>query len=295
MSWKAALSAGALRGCAWLPLPLLHALGTVIGTLLWLLPNGQRRIAAINLRVCLPELDVAARRRLLRRSLIETSKTILELGPLWLWDSQRLLRLVHGVDNEDAWQAALAEGRGAIAITPHLGAWEMAGLYLSSRGPLTTLYRPNRLGAAVNESIRRGRGRLGARLVPTTPQGVRQLVRHLNAGSALGILPDQDPGADGGIYVPFFGQPTNTMVLLSRLARKRQSPVLLLYAERLARGRGYRLHFERLPAAVSQATLETSATALNAAIERAIRRHPEQYLWSYKRFKRRPPGWPPLY
>lgn len=295
MSWKTAFAVGALRGCAALPLSLLHAGGVVIGVLLWLLPNNQRRIAAINLRVCLPELGAAARRRLLRRSLIETSKTILELGPLLLWNGERALRLVQKVTNEAAWDSALAEGRGAIAITPHLGAWEMAGLYLSSHGPLTTLYRPSRLGAALDRLISAGRGRLGARLVPTTGRGVRQLLEALNNGTALGILPDQDPGPEGGIYVPFFGQPANTMVLLSRLAGKRHTPVFLLYAERLSRGRGYRLHYERLPDAVCQPDLASATAALNAAIEQAIRRRPEQYLWSYKRFKRRPPGWTPLY
>ncbi len=295
MSWKTALAIGALRGCARLPLPLLHAAGVGVGMLLWLLPNNQRRVAAINLRVCLPELSASGHRRLLRRSLIETSKTVLELGPLLLWNGQRALRLVRAVANEAAWDSALAEGRGAIAITPHLGAWEMAGLYLSSRGPLTTLYRPSRLGSALDQLISQRRGRLGARLVPTTSRGVRQLLEGLHNGTALGILPDQDPGPEGGLYVPFFGQPTNTMVLLSRLASKRHTPVFLLYAERLSRGRGYRLHYQRLPDAVSQADLETSAATLNAAIEQAIRRRPEQYLWSYKRFKRRPPGWAPLY
>lgn len=295
MSWKTAVAVGALRGCAWLPLPLLHAAGYGAGVLLWLIPNNQRRIAAVNLKVCLPELSAPARRRLLRRCLIETSKAVLEMGPLWLWNGRRTLRLVHGVENEAAWHQALQERRGAIAITPHLGSWEMAGLYLSSRTPLTILYRPSRLGDAVDRLICQGRGRLGARLVPTTSQGVRRLLRALNSGTALGILPDQDPGPNGGVYAPFFGQPANTMVLLSRLASKHCTPVFLLYAERLRRGRGYRLHFERLPDKVSQAASPEAAAALNQAIEQAIRRCPEQYLWSYKRFKRPPPDRPSLY
>ena len=295
MSYKAALAVGALRATAHLPLPLLHGIATLIGRLLWWLPNDQRRFAAINLARCLPELDTDARRRLLRRNLAETAKTLLELGPLWLWDGERVLGLIRGVDGEAGWQAALDEGRGAIAITPHLGAWEVAGLYLSSRCRLTTLYRPSRLGARADELIRTGRGRLGAQLVATDTRGVRRLLQALRDGRAVGILPDQDPGDEGGRFAPFFGHPANTMLLLSRLAMRSGAPVFLLYAERLPRGRGYRLHFQRLPGAIGREPLDDSLAALNGAVEQAIRRRPEQYLWSYRRFKRQPPGHPPFY
>ncbi|MDX1604631.1 MAG: lysophospholipid acyltransferase family protein [Candidatus Competibacterales bacterium] len=292
---RAALTAATLRLCARLPLPLLHALGTAAGWLLWLVPNRERRTAATNLRICLPELSPRTRRRLLRRSLAEAGKTLLELGPLWLWPGERVLARIRSVDNEVGWQAALAAGQGAIAITPHLGAWEVAGLYLSSRCRLTTLYRPSRLGPEVDALICHGRARLGARLVATDRQGVRELFQALRAGEALGILPDQDPGVEGGRFAPFFGQPANTMVLLSRLAARCRAPVWLLYAERLPRGRGYRLRFDPLPAIVAEGPLDESLAALNAAIETAVRRRPDQYLWSYRRFKRRPPGWPALY
>lgn len=292
---RTTLAIGVLRGCAALPLPLLHGLGTLLGWLAWLIPNSQRRIAAINLRICFPELDARSRRRLLRRSLVETGKGLLELGPLWLWPGHEVLARVRSVRGEEHWQAALTEGRGAIAITPHLGAWELAGLYLSSRCPLTILYRPSRLGGEVDRLIRDARGRLGGTLAATDQRGVRQLARALRGEQALGILPDQDPGDEGGIYAPFFGQPANTMVLVSRLSSRNNIPVLLLFAERLPRGRGYRLHFERLPATICEAPVEESVATLNAAVEQAIRRRPEQYLWSYKRFKRQPDGWPKVY
>ncbi len=292
---RTTLAISLLRGCARLPLPCLHAVGVALGWLAWLIPNPVRRITAINLQRCLPELDAHARQRLLRRSLTETGKGILELGPLWLWPGHKVLAKVRSVAGQAEWQAAVAEGRGAIAITPHLGAWEVAGLYLSSLGPLTTLYRPSRLGGEFDRLVRDARARMGAQLVATDQRGVRRLVQTLRQGHALGILPDQDPGDEGGVYVPFFGQPANTMILLSRLASKHHTPVVLLYAERLAWGRGYRLRFQRLTAAIAEAPLAESTLALNQALEQAIRCHPEQYLWSYKRFKRQPPGYAKVY
>jgi KDO2-lipid IV(A) lauroyltransferase len=287
MHWQVLIS-GLLRLTACLPLPVIHAFGAWVGWLLWLIPNTQRRIAAINLALCFPEWSAVARRRLLRRTLVETSKTMFELGPLWLWNRQRVLALVRAVEGEEALRTALADGRSAILITPHLGSWEMAGLYYSAHYPLTTLYRPDRLG--LEALSRAGRGRLGARLVATNPQGVRALLQALRENGVLGILPDQDPGRESGLFVPFFGLPTNTMTLVSRLAMKTGAAVLLTYAERLPWGQGYKIHLEPLPSVVGTGPLEVSVAAMNAAIEQAVRCLPEQYLWSYKRFKRRPPG-----
>lgn len=287
------LVTGLLRLTALFPLPVVHGFAVLIGCLLWLVPNRERQIAAANLALCFPDLERSARNRLLRRNLIETGKAMLELGPLWLWDGARILKLIRETEGEEAFRAAMAEGHGGIVVSPHLGAWEVAGLYASSCHPMTTLYRPSRVG--IDEIIRNGREKLGARTVPTDKRGVRVLFETLKEGRLLGILPDQDPGPEGGVFAPFFGRPANTMVLLSRLVMKTRVPSFLMYAERLAWGRGYRLHIEPLPAAVAEGSLEESVAAVNAAVEQAVRRFPEQYLWAYKRFKTRPPGEPRLY
>ena len=284
-----------LRTTARLPLPLLHLLGSGIGWLLWLIPNQQKHIAAVNLRLCFPQHSDSERRALLRRSLVHAAKTVLELGPLWLWSGERVLGLIREVHGEDAWCDSLAGAQGAIILTPHLGAWELTGLYISSRYPLTALYRPSRLGLAFDELVHRARERLGSRLVPTDAAGVRRLLQAIRKHEVAGILPDQSPGADGGQFAPFFGHPAHTMLLLSRLAIRCRVPVFIAYAERLPRGRGFRLHFESLPESINQEPLEHSMAVLNQAVERAIRQHPEQYLWTYKRFKPRPPGLAKVY
>ena len=293
MSRRAGLT-GLLRLTAALPLPLAHGIGATLGWLLWCIPNRLRRIAARNLSLCFPELDAAERERLLRRNLLETGKLLLELGPLWRWPGARVLGLVREpIAGEGALSAAVRQRRGAILITPHLGAWEMAGLYYSSRHPLTILYRPSRLG--IDELSRQGRGRLGGRVVATDASGVKTLVAALRKGEALGILPDQDPGGEGGVFAPFFGIAASTMTLVSRLALKTGAPVFLTWAERLPRGRGFVVHLRELPEVAGAASLEESVAALNRGVEAAIRTLPAQYLWAYKRFKTRPPGAPKLY
>ena len=289
-----ALLRGLLRLVALLPLALAQAIGAGIGWLLWRIPNGPRQVAERNLAACLPECSAAERDRLLRRNLMETGKGFMELGALWRWPGARVLALVQGVvAGEEALAAAVRAGRGAILLTPHLGSWEMAGLYYSSRHPLTILYRPSRVG--LDDISRQGRGRFGGQVVATDPGGVRALLTSLRAGQVLGILPDQDPGDERGVFAPFFGRAANTMTLAPRLALKTGAPVFLTWAERLPRGRGYVLHLRELPDVAAATSLDAAAAALNRGVEAAVRSLPTQYLWAYKRFKTRPPGAARLY
>lgn len=287
--------AGLLRVAALLPLSLAHALGALLGGLLWRIPgNSPRQIAERNLSLCFPGWSVAEREDLLRQNFRETGKLLLELGPLWLWNRRRVLALVRETaPDEEALVAAVRQKRGAILLTPHLGAWEMAGLHYSSRHPLTILYRPSRLG--LDDLSCRARGRLGGKVVATNPGGVRALLTALRDGEVLGILPDQDPGDEGGAFAPFFGIAANTMTLVSRLALKTGVPVFLTWAERLPRGRGFALRLRPLPEVTAAASLEASVAALNRGVEAAVRALPSQYLWAYKRFRTRPPGEPMPY
>lgn len=282
-----------LRLCALLPLRAVHALGAGVGWLLARVPNDARHVARINLARCYPQLDAPARRRLMEQSLMETAKTAAETGPLWHWDRERIRRLVLDTEGERELEQALAAGHGAILAAPHLGAWEMIGLHCSMRYPMTSLYRPPRIGG-LDALMTTARERFGARLVPSDTAGVRALLKAVRHGALTAILPDQEPRYGNGVFSPFFGIPAYTMTLLARLARQTGAPVFIAYAERLGRGAGYRLHFEPLTLP-DQASIEQITDALNDAVEACVRRVPQQYQWSYKRFKTRPPGEPRFY
>ena len=284
---RAHLIQAGLRLFAALPLPLNHALGAGLGWLLAVIPNDLRRTTRDNLRRCFPELGRRERRRLARRSLMETGKTITETGPLWCWPGDQALGLLREVRGREHIDAALQGGRGLILATPHLGAWELAGLWTTAHLPMTTLYRRPRV-AELDDMVRHARERLGARYVATDAAGVRALYRALGENRVVGMLPDQAPRDSGGEFAPFFGVPAYTMTFLSRLARKTGAPVLFAFCERLPRGRGYVLHFLPAPAAIHNSSLAESVAAVNQAVEQCIRALPEQYQWSYKRFKTRP-------
>ncbi|MCC6208318.1 MAG: lysophospholipid acyltransferase family protein [Gammaproteobacteria bacterium] len=283
-----------LRLCACLPLRAVHVLGAVAGWLLARVPNDSRHVAGINLARCFPGLNAADRQHLMEECLIETAKTAVETGPLWYWDRERIRRLVLSAAGEDLLEQSLATGRGAILAIPHLGAWEVVGLYCSMRYPMTSLYRPPRLGS-LDALMTTARERFGARLVPSDTAGVRALLKALRRGELLAILPDQEPRYGNGIFSPFFGIPAYTMTLLARLAQQTGAPVFITYAVRLPRGSGYRLHFHPLALPPDDASVEGITAAVNIAIEDCVRQIPQQYQWSYKRFKTRPPGEPRFY
>lgn len=277
-----------------LPLRLLHGLGWLGGWLLWLTGARPAYIARRNLAACLPELGRQPQRRLARRSLIETARTLLESFLLWQGPADRVRRLVREVRGETHLQGALQQGHGILLLVPHLGNWEMVGLYCSQHYPMTSLYREQR-SAFFDQLILDGRRRFGAELVTTTTRGVRASVKALKKGRIVGILPDQNPGAGAGVTAPFFGIRTATPVLPVRLAHQHHSPVLCAWAERLPRAAGFVIHIEPLDDAIAGADPEQAAAIMNRELERIIRRKPEQYWWSHPRFRYRPEGEEPIY
>ena len=273
-----------------LPLPVVHALGAALGWFFFAVPNKRRRTAEINLELCFPDMRAPVRRRLLQRNLIELGKSFAEVGVIWTRNEKTMHRLIRRVSGEDKVKQALARGRGLILALPHLGAWELIGMWGSMNHPMTSLYRAPPM-SQMGRLMRAARERFGAHLVATDNTGIRALYKALERGEMVAILPDQVPSARGAaVFAPFFGIPASTMVLLSRLAIKTGAPVMFGYAERLPHGRGYHLHFLPAPADVNRGSLESSAAAVNVMVEQCARAEPEQYQWVYKRFRVRPAG-----
>ncbi len=283
-----------LRLSAYLPLRLNHAIGAFSGRRALHGDRTELRTACTNIALCFPELSKSEQQQLLQQTMIELGKTFSEIGVLWFGSKEQIEKLVYEVRGEALLKAGLACGKGVILTSPHLGNWEVIGAYCSSRYPMTNLYRPPRQ-EGMDEVLRNSRERFGSKLAPTNAKGVRALYQALNNNELVGILPDQDPGENGGQFAPFFGIQTNTMTLLSRLAQKSGATVLCVWAERLPSNRGFALHFSPVADEIYSDDMQTSITALNQAVEAAIRQIPAQYQWGYKRFKTRPPGEAQLY
>jgi KDO2-lipid IV(A) lauroyltransferase len=264
------------RLLACLPLPLLQALGAVLGVLVFLASTGYRR-------KLLDNLAVAGLPRALRWSCARhAGRMVGELPWVWFRPRHSVVQRVR-CDDLAVVEAAEREGRGVLFVTPHLGAFEVTARWYATRGPITVLFKPPKQ-AALAGVLAAARNADGMQSAPTTLAGVRALIRALRRGEAVGLLPDQVPGDGEGRWVPFFGRPAWTMTLPMRLAQASGAAVVLAVGERLGAGLGWRVHLERLAEAPTPETL-------NAAMERWIRRLPAQYLWGYNRYKR-PPGVP---
>ncbi|MCB1735506.1 MAG: lysophospholipid acyltransferase family protein [Gammaproteobacteria bacterium] len=283
-----------LRLVARLPLRVVHGLGASFGWLLYVTPNNLRRVAETNLQLAFPDIADVARRQLLRATLIESGKTAMEIGVMWFRPLDRVRGLVKEIRGEAHFRELEARGKGVIALTPHLGQWELMGLITPEYMPMTSLYRPMRM-AELEGPITAARERAGNRLQPTTVQGVKEVYAALRRGEMVGILPDQDPKDEGGAFVPFFGVDAYTMTFVCRLAIRSGVGVLVGYAERLPKGKGYRLIAHAVDPAINEGPLENSLKVMNQAVEACIREAPAQYQWIYKRWKRRPDGAPKIY
>ena len=210
-------------------------------------------------------------------------RMVAELPRLWLKDTP--VKAIHGKEVVDA---AWARGKGILFLTPHLGCFELsvqgaAKQWSAEHGPITILYRPAKQ-AWLAQMMVTARNRGGIEAVPTTLSGVRQMIKALRKGQAVGLLPDQVPPHGQGEWAPFFGQPAYTMTLAARLALQTGATVVLVRCERLAAGRGYELFFEALPMALSD-QLSEAVAQINQAMEHTIRQCPTQYLWGYGRYK----------
>lgn len=269
-------------------------MGAVVGNIVGVLPTRSRARSLTNLGLCFPELSTREHKRIARKAHVSMCGMVFETGALWRWSRDKVLDLVRKVHGKEHMDAAMAQGRGVILALPHLGSWETVGLYVSANYPMTGLYRPSRVRQMDSELVA-GRTHFGAKVVPAGVFAVRTLRRALAQGDVTIMLPDTDPKSGQAVFAPFFGVPANTGILISRLAHDSGAPVLFSYAERLPWGRGYEVHFVPTDPEVSGKDKLLAATHLNRGLETIIRRLPEQYLWRYRRFKRRPDDAPSPY
>ena len=259
------------------PLAVLHPLGSVLGWLAYLLSPSYRR----HVRAHTGQAGLSRWQRW--QAVAHAGRMVAELPRLWLGAP-----LPCRIEGEACVEQAYAAGRGILYLTPHQGCFELsaqaaARRWSAERGPITVLYRPARQ-AWLAKVMETARNRPGMLAVPTTLAGVRQMIKALRRGEAVGLLPDQVPPDGQGLWAPFFGRDAYTMTLAVRLAQQTGAAVVLVRCERLPWGRGFVTHFEPLAQPLSD-QLDVAVVQINQAMEHLIRQCPEQYLWGYARYK----------
>jgi KDO2-lipid IV(A) lauroyltransferase len=254
---------------------LLHALGSALGWLVYLASPSYRRRLRTN-------LEQAGYGACLHQAIAEAGKSIIELAFVWCAPPGRVARHA-AVENWDVAQRAFDSGRGVVFLTPHLGCFEMTAQQIALHRSLTVMYRPPRK-AALKPLVEGARARQNLHLAPANLSGVRILAKCLKGGEPIGLLPDQVPQQGEGVWAPFFGRNAYTMTLPAKLAQLGKADIMLVWAERLPKGRGYVVRFVPFEGDLSGTAAEQAA-AINRAMEQLIARCPAQYFWSYNRYK----------
>jgi KDO2-lipid IV(A) lauroyltransferase len=277
----------------WLPLGLQALLGRVLGRVMYWLGGSRRRVALRNVALCLPELDAAARRALVREHFGWLARSILERSILWYASPARLRRLIR---IEGDVKLAERSPRAVMWIVPHFLAVDVAGAatQLYQQHAAFDVYAPQS-NKVLDEALLRGRSRFGTAEFFKRQDGARPIVRAIKRGSAFFNPCDMDFGLRDAAFVPFFGHPAATLLAPSRMARGLDMIVQPVVAEILPGGQGWCVRF--LPPWTDWPTDDPVADAarMNRFIEEQIRLLPAQYLWVHKRFKTRPEGAPPVY
>jgi KDO2-lipid IV(A) lauroyltransferase len=261
------------------PLWALHAIGQTVGWLAWLLSPTYRQRFSANVKTA--GLNFSQ----VRGAIGQAGSMSTELPRLWMGKSPAV---VWTEGSLACVETAYAAGRGVLFLTPHLGCFEVTAQALTASfsakfGPLTVLYRPSRK-EGLGQVMEATRARPGLETAPTTLAGVRQMIKALRVGKAVGLLPDQVPPEGMGQWTPFFGKPAYTMTLAARLALQTGAKLMVIWGERLPWGQGYRIHASELNTPEA-ADVDVLVLQINQAMERLILSRPDQYLWGYARYK----------
>lgn len=265
-----------------LPLGALRALGALAGTLLWLQRGRAYKLTMKNLRNCL-KLSHEDAHKLALDSLRDTAKTACEAGAIWRNSWDWLDAHIVAREGEDLLRAELAQGKGLLVLAPHLGNWEVVAPYLASVAPLTAMYQPS--GAeALDNLILSGRSKNNIQMAPTNRKGVSMLLKALQGGTIVGVLPDQVPEKNsGGEPALLYGRYAMTMTLIHSLINRTQCRVVSTFAQRVPGG--YKLVTLPADPMIYSADQAESLQGLNKSVEACVSLAPAQYQWEYNRYR----------
>jgi len=262
-------------------------LANAIAWVLCNFPSRMRSVTEENINRCFPQLTKIEKKCLLKNTLASSSLTFLESTKAWTSSSAASRSKIYRIEGKEELDRLYAEGNGILFIIPHLGNWEYLNHYLGNIYHLTHMYLPNK-SKAINHIIQYGRVRSGAVFVEASRSGIKQQLEKLKAGGAIGLMPDQEPENHTGKFSPFFGIQALSSELVLRYLEKTNATPVLAYCIRRADKTGFDVAIEILD-------VDLSLEKMNTAITSAVKKYPEQYLWSYKRFRTRPDGEPDFY
>lgn len=290
--WPTWLLWSAMRLTHRLPLRWHRRIGSILGTVLRCVFVKQRHVANINLALCFPHLDDAQRKQLLRAQFASLGMSFSEMGIAWFSPIERIRALieVHGMENL---RRALDSGRPVLLWAAHFSCIEVGVRILQDLVPRCAAMHNTAENPLLDAMHIAGRSRFADELIPRN--GIRRLLSRLKDGYTVVYVPDQTHVGNQSEMLPFFGVPAATNTATSKLATRANAHVLTYFCRRLPNDAGYRVDIGPPLPGIPSADSIDDTRRLFAALEDYIRIAPEQYIWTYKKFKRRPAPYPDPY
>ncbi|MEP7382542.1 MAG: lysophospholipid acyltransferase family protein [Gemmatimonadota bacterium] len=276
-----------------LPLETARRVGESIGRFGYWPLRLRRRVVERQIAAAFPGLDHGAVRALAKRSYANLGRIGIETALLARRGPAATLALFEGEGDFDLLRRRAAEGRGVIAFAGHVGNWEITGAYVAARGlPLDAVVRRmhNHL---FDDYLNAARASVGVYVVYDR-DAVRRIPRAIKDGRVVGLLADQGVMGLASTFVPFFGRPAKTPRGPAVFALRFGAPILFVSSMLQPSGK-YRLHVEEIPVSDTghrDADVDATVARFTQALERLVRRYPDQYFWHHRRWKRQPPGTP---
>jgi lipid A biosynthesis lauroyl/palmitoleoyl acyltransferase len=290
--WPTWLALGLLRLSVYIPWRVRAFFSAPLGDLYYYLNAKRRRIAEVNIALCFPAWSAEARYALVRRHFRAAMQAALDLAWFW-WATQAELDKHIYVTGLEHYQAQHERGGNVILLTCHSIALEVGGPFLSRFFPMISLIKPAR-NELVNWFMTKSRTRAGGRLF-VRAHGLRPIIRSIKQGMGFYYVPDEDLGLKESVFAPFFGVPAATLAALGRMAELADAVVIPFFTRMLIDRKGYELilcpPLDNFPSG----DMLADATRMNQELEKGILKMPEQYMWTFKRFKNRPDNAPSPY
>lgn len=276
-----------LRAFSHLPLPLLYFIGIGLGEIIYWLYASRRHITKTNLAKCFPDYPPEKIQRLARHHFHAMIVGVMVMAISWWCSVQRFERLT-SFRNKEIIDELLDTKQNIILLAPHFVAVEFMGICFSSQMRVTEMYQKHK-NPYINQFIYQRRTRFGSKIYGSK-ENMLSMIKTIRTGVPLLYLPDQDPGAKRGVFVPFYNIQTATYPTLSKMSRLANAKVVPCMARLKKFGRGLEIILEKPLENYPLGDDIKDTAKMNKVIEKLITYAPEQYFWSHRRFKTRPEG-----
>ncbi len=264
-----------------LPLKFLRILGFVFSWVFWFSSKRYRLRFQKNWFMAKNYSAGAMEKASLARAVSRAGNCIFDLPKIWCGDDFKDKVEINGYSEI---KSLLHNGKGLICLSPHLGSFELVPKIFSSQLPISIMYKPSK-NNHLEKLLKNMRPTKNITMVQPNFSGVKKLITAIKKGEIVGLLPDQVPPINHGMYQSFFGHSAYTMTLASKLILVTGVPVIWTYVQ--YKKNGWRVTIEPWDSSeFSKMNIFEMTKAMNQKIEQLILKDPESYMWSYDRYKR---------